>query len=287
MREVVLKESEIDRLKEYPLDGIMSTESKIYYYKKDENWNSHLLKRLYRTDEERVYRKERTIEALQRSELSTYPELVIPEELVVIQGIKSGFTIKEVTDCTNLQLFLEDKTILNKDKILVLQKIGKLLRKVQSQDQEFYFGDLQSYNFLVNKDLDVFAVDLDSSAVTRKKPIETKYIIIDKKAHSVNKYKVNKAKRCYPNRNIDIFCYDTMVLNFLAGTSTNRFTYYEYYEYINYLEEIGYPKELIDVYINLYTDKANIGVEDYLLDLPKDFARGNYGVFKALKKLKR
>jgi hypothetical protein len=78
-----------------------------------------------------------------------------------------------------------------------------------------------------------------------------------------------------------------MVLNFLAGTSTNRFTYYEYYEYINYLEEIGYPKELIDVYINLYTDKANIGVEDYLLDLPKDFARGNYGVFKALKKLKR
>ena len=181
MKEIALKESDVSRLKEYPLHGIISTESKIYYYKKDPDWQTqHLFKRLYLTDEKRVYRKERTIEELQRSELSTYPELVLPEEIVTIQGIKSGFTIKEITDCKNLHLFLNDKKIPPKDKIVVLKKIGELLRKVQSSNQEFYFGDLQEYNFLVNDDLDIFAVDLDSSAITRKKPLETKYIIIDR-----------------------------------------------------------------------------------------------------------
>lgn len=288
MKEIALKESDISRLKEYPLDGIMSTESKIYYYKKDPDWtNNTLLKRLYLTDEKRVYRKERTIEELQRSELSTFRELVIPDELVVVQGIKSGFTIREITDCINLQLFLDDKKVSNEDKLTVLKKIGDLLRRVQSSNQEFYFGDLQAYNFLVNNDLDIFAVDLDSSAISRQKPLETKYITIDKKTHPIQKYKVNKARRCYPNKNIDTYCYNTLVLNYLAGGSLHRLPYEDYYDYLIYLDQCNMPKELVDIYINHYTDKNNESVVDYLDDLPKDYARVNYKVYQAIKQLKR
>lgn len=288
MMEVALKESDIERLKEYPLHGIMSTESKIYYYKKDPDWSSnHLLKKLFLTDEKRVERKERTIEQLQNSDLSTYKELVIPEEIVVIQGIKSGFTIKEIVDCKNLHLFLQDKNVSNEDKLLVLKKIGDLLRRVQSSNQEFYFGDLQEFNFLVNDDLDVFAVDLDSSAVTRQKPLETKYITIDKKTHPIQKYKVNKARRCYPNKNIDTFCYNTLVLNYLAGRELHRLSYEDYYDYINYLDYCEMPKEFVDIYYNHYTDKNNESVVDYLDDLPKDYPRVNYNVYNAIKKLKR
>ncbi len=288
MMEVALKESDIERLKEYPLHGIMSTESKIYYYKKDPDWSSnHLLKKLFLTDEKRVERKERTIEQLQNSDLSTYKELVIPEEIVVIQGIKSGFTIKEIVDCKNLHLFLQDKNVSNEDKLLVLKKIGDLLRRVQSSNQEFYFGDLQEFNFLVNDDLDIFAVDLDSSSVTRQKPLETKYITIDKKTHPIQKYKVNKARRCYPNKNIDTFCYNTLVLNYLAGRELHRLSYEDYYDYINYLDYCEMPKEFVDIYYNHYTDKNNESVVDYLDDLPKDYPRVNYNVYNAIKKLKR
>ena len=288
MKEITLKESDISRMKKYPLDGILNTESEIYYYKKDPNWNnSYLLKRLFCTDENRVCRKIRTIEELQRSELSTYPELILPEEVVTIQGIQSGFTIKEVTDCINLHIFLEDKKISNEDKLLVLKKIGKLLRKVQASNQEFYFGDLQEYNFLVDENKDIFVVDLDSSAITRKTPLESNYIVIDKKTHPITKYKVNKVGRCYPNSDIDTFCYNTLVMNYLSGTKLHRLSYNEYYNYINYLNNCNLPKELIDILNNHYTDKHNESVLDYIEELPKDYGRIHYDVYKALQKQKR
>lgn len=286
MKEISLTEAAVRRLKKYPLDNIISSESNIYYFKKDQDRSNILLKKLFVTDPKRVERKISTIEKLQDSELSTYPELIIPDGFVTIQGIKSGFTIKEASDCTNLQLFLDDSKVPREKKITVLKKIGELLRRVQCQGQEFYFGDLQSYNFLVNEDLDVFAVDLDSSATSRLKPLETKYIAIDKKAYTVSKYKVNRSGRAYPNKDIDIFCYNTLVLNYLAGRSLHRLDYQEYYDYLSYLEYIGMPKDMIEIYTHHYTDKHNESVMELLDDLPDDYARAHYGVYKALKKQK-
>ena len=134
IEEISLKEKDVAKLKEYPLHDVLCTEGQIYYYKKDKDWHSTLLKKLFRTDEKRVNRKVDTIEVLQNSELSTYKELVIPEKVVLIGGIKSGFTIKEITDCVNLNAFLKSNKVSDQDKLLVLKKIGELLRKVQNQE---------------------------------------------------------------------------------------------------------------------------------------------------------
>ena len=283
MKEISLTESAVRRLKKYPLDNIMSSESTLYYYKKDQDRSNILLKKLFLTDEKRVNRKIETIERLQDSDLAAYPELIIPDELVTIQGVKSGFTIAEVCDCANLHLFLEDNSVPREDKITVLKKIGELLRKVQCQRQEFYFGDLQSYNFLVDEDLGIYAVDLDSSATSRKKPLETKYIILDKKTHKVPKYKVNKSGRAYPNKDVDFFCYNTLVLNYLAGRPIHKLSYPEYFDYLQYLIRCDLPQDMIDIYIHHYTDKHNESVVDYLDDLPDDYARADYRVYNALK----
>ena len=111
IEEISLKSSDIDKLKEYPLHDIFCTESQIFYYKMDNDRNNILLKKLFVTDEKRVNRKIQTVEALQNSELSTYKELVIPDEVVSIGGINSGFTIKEVNDCVNLSNFLKSKNV--------------------------------------------------------------------------------------------------------------------------------------------------------------------------------
>ncbi len=284
MQEIALKESDISKLKKYPLDGIWSTESEILYYKKDKNWNkSILIKKLFFTEEKKVQRKIDTIKTIQNSELSEYKELVLPEDIIVVGGINSGFTIPEVTDSDNLALILKNKRIHDRDKLKILKKIGRLIHRVEEQSQEFYFGDVQEFNFLVDKDGNIYVIDLDSSAVNRKTPLETKYIIIDKKTHSVNKYKVNKAGRSYPSKNIDIFCYNTMILNYLAGRSVTNFTDNEYYEYIEYLKKIGIPKSMVDIYLNNYTDKDNELVFDYLDEIPS-VPRADYTVFQKLKK---
>lgn len=287
IEEISLKSSDIDKLKEYPLQDIFCTESQIYYYKMNNDRSNILLKKLFVTDEKRVNRKIETIETLQNSELSTYKELVIPDEVVSISGINSGFTIKEVNDCVNLSAFLKSKNVSDEDKIMVLEKIGHLLRKVQNQDQEFYFGDLQEFNFLVDSNNDIYVVDLDSSAVNRKKPLETKYIIIDKKTRDVTKYKVNSAGRCYPNKNIDTFCYNTMILNYLAGKDLHRLSYEEYYQYMEYLSYCGIPREMIEIFDNHYSNKDNESVVDYLDELKTGHRRANYKVYEALKERKR
>ena len=287
MQEISLTENYINRLKKYPLDGIFSTESVILYYKKDKDWNnSILIKKLYFTEEKKVQRKIDTITAIHDSELSQYKELVLPEKIIKIGGIKSGFTIPEVTNSINLSLILKDRKIHDNTKVELLKKIGELLKRVEHQKQEFYFGDLQEFNFLIDKLGNIYVVDLDSSAVTRKLPLETKYIIIDKKTHNVNKYKVNKATRSYPSKNTDIFCYNTMVLNYLAGRRITGLDYDEYYDYIEYLEDIGIPKQMIDIYINHYTDKDNEIVSDYLDEIPS-VPRADYKVYQAIKKYEK
>ena len=151
MNEIALKESDVSKLKKYPLDDIWSTESTIYYFKHDSDMNSILIKKLFITDPKRVTRKIETLKAIRDSELSTYKELIIPDGIIVVGGVKAGFTIPEVQNSVNLHFFLEDRTVSNKDKIDVLKKIGELLKRVQYQKQDFYFGDLQEYNFLVGE----------------------------------------------------------------------------------------------------------------------------------------
>ena len=285
MMNIVLKESELKRLKEYPLANcIANTESIIYYYKKDfQNNETLLLKKLYDTRDNKVERKIKTIETLQRSQLMDYKELVIPEDVISIQGVKSGFTIKEITNNTNLQLILSNNRISTSKKIELLKKIGDLLNRVSSSNQEFYFGDLQPSNILIDEESNIYIVDLDSSAVNRKKPIESKYIVLDHKTHDVRKYKVNKAKRAYPSKDIDIYCFNTMVLNTIAGESLHRTDIPEFYDYLNYLDDKGISRDILDILSNHYSNKPNESVYPYLDELPKEIGKESYKVYKMIK----
>ena len=288
MEEIALKESDLDKLKEYPLEDVICSESNIFYFKKDFDTSNLLFKKLFLTTPKRVERKIETIKAIRDSELSTYKELILPEEIVVVGGIKSGFTIREVENSINLHVFLKDNNISNERKIGVLKKIGELLERVHKQKQEFYIVDLQDYNFLVDDKDGVYVVDLDSSAVSRKTPLDSKYIAIDAKTRDANKYKINRAGRPYPNFNVDNYCYNTMVLNYLAGIPLHRLDYSDYFDYVNYLHNIGIiPVEMLEIYVNQYTDKYNEPVTCYLDLIPDTINQGSFQVYSALKKIKR
>ena len=288
MNEISLKESDISKLKKYPLDGIWNSESIIYYYKKDDDMNSVLIKKLLLTDPQKVNKKIETIKRIRDSELSEYKELILPEDIITVGGIKSGFTIKEVVDSITLGQILEDRKIPNSTKLDILKRIGELIRKVQCQKQEFYFGDLHEYNFLINKDGEISIIDLDSASVSKKRLIVSTYMVMDYKTHNIPKYRVKNYVNSYPSINADNYSYNTMVLNFLAGERLHKLSYDEYFDYIKYLYEVGIiPSEMRDIYINHYTDKKNKLVVDCLESVPTSYERGCYNVYKALKKINK
>ena len=288
MKEIALKEREFEKLKRFPLDNIVSTESEIYYYKKNRKRECILLKKIYHNDYNTMHRKELTIENLEKSDLANYEELVIPDSIVTICGIKTAFTIKEITDSTNLHLFLINKRISTKRKLEVLKKIGELLDKTQHQNQEFYFCDLQDYNFLVDKNDNVFVVDLDGSATNTNSPIISKYIALDDKTYGINKYKQIVSGYVYPSTDVDNFCYNTMILNFLSQTSIGILSYEEYIEYLNYLlitEMIN--EDIYEILMNQYTNKYTESIGKYIDCIPETTGRASYKVYKQLKKIPR
>lgn len=287
MEEIALKESDLDKLKEYPLDDVICSESNIFYFKKDFDTSNLLFKKLFITTPKRVDRKIETIKVIRDSELSTYKELILPEEIVVVGGVRTGFTIREVENSTNLHVFLNDNNIPNTRKIKVLKKIGELLERVHKQNQEFYIVDLQDYNFLVDENDEIYVVDLDSSAVSRKTPLESKYIVIDQKTRNVNKYKLNKAGRTYPNLNVDNYCFNVMVLNYLAGRPLHRLEFWEYFDYVDYLRNVGIINDkMLYIYANQYSEKYNEPITEYLDLIPESINRGSYDVYSALQKIK-
>lgn len=288
MNEIPLKESDISKLKKYPLEGIWNSESTIYYYKKDDDMNSVLIKKLFLTDTKKVNKKIETIEKIKNSDLSLYKELILPEEIITVGGVKSGFTIHEVVDSITLGKLLEDRTIPNSIKLNLLKRIGELIRRVHCQKQEFYFGDLHEYNFLIGKDNEISIIDLDSSSISKKRLCVSTYMVMDQKTHNIPKYRVKNYIYSYPSINADNYSYNMMVLNFLAGRRLHDLTYSDYFEYIEYLYDIGIiTGEMRDIYINHYTDKKNKLVVDYLDKVPIAYERGCYNVYKALQKIKK
>ena len=288
MNEIALKESDISKLKKYPLDGIWSSESIIYYYKKDDDMNSILIKKLFLTDTKSVNKKIETIKKIGDSELSEYKELVLPEDIIVVGGIKVGFTIPEVVDSITLGELLKKRDIPNSTKLRVLKKVGELIRKVHCQKEEFYFGDLHEFNFLIGKDEEISVIDLDSASISKKRLGISTYIVMDQKTHNIPKYRVKNYVNSYPSINADNYCYNTIVLNFLAGERIHSLSFDEYFAYIEYLYDVGIiPSEMRDIYINQYTDKKNKSVVDCIDLVPSSYERGCFNVYKALQKINK
>ena len=277
MKKIRLTQAELSRLTEYP-NVVLSTESKVYYYKRN-----ILLKKLYLTDDQTINRKVFTLESINDSELVDFEELVIPDKIAVAGGKNIGFTIKEVKGITLQELL--NSNIPSSDKINLLRRVGEVLRKIESCDQEFYFNDLQGYNIIVDKNGELRFIDLDSSSVKKDDAVQSYYLNTDRKVVNMNKYRFNAYGIPYPDTNNDLLSYSTMILNTIADFKTGRLSISDYYNYLSYLDDIGFDDELLDIFVNLYSEKENVNPVDYLDTLKgKDLEKAKYIRYKALKK---
>lgn len=223
-----------------------------------------------------------TLEELDSNREFLPQSFVVPEFLCSIQGELSGFAMPYL-DGTNLSTLLMDKHVDSKLKVFYLRRIGDILYQLQhirdnTNLKNLYIGDLHEANFMIDKNMDLRVVDVDSVKINENKPFQSKYLLpwgllkyTPNKYHIYNKYISENNKYdyrkdfCYLmiDENTDYYCYLIMLLNFLYDDDINELSYDEYFKYINYLDRLGLDSTLKEAFIKLITDNVdNINPKD-------------------------
>lgn len=218
-------------------------------------------------------------------------ELLIPEEIVTLNNKEIG-SITRYIDNYNLYKLLKDYNVSSKEKVSYLMNVGKILEQMKkirenNLDGDFFIGDLHEHNFIVEKDTKkLFCTDVDSFKICNNEPSTSKYLFLSKGIDKFpRKYVKTNSRYSYRiNENTDLFCYNMIILNYIAGLNMSSVDLENFNLYLEYLNKLGYSKELLDSFNNIYSLNDNQNPY-YLLDtIPDNLGRSNYRVFKYLKK---
>lgn len=150
--------------------SITSTECMLYLY------NGMLLKKYHPydiADCEFMKNKIITLSVLNKhKDEINIPELILPEQLISIDNILSGFTMRFISNNENLSQILQNEQIDTKRKLELLKSCGDIIQKVHDVTcvDNFLLGDIHESNFIYNRNDDkMYAVDMDSCKIADNK----------------------------------------------------------------------------------------------------------------------
>ena len=218
-------------------------------------------------------------------EYKNMEELVIPDSLVYVDGDLSGFAMPIIYNHRNLGVIVNDDNIPLARKLPYLKQLGSIIEKVQRVDccYNFQFGDLNEYNFIIDRDNRVKAIDLDSSYLGIGEPLSMAYYLLKNQyIKSIpDKYNTTDKGIVIPSNNTDLYCYNMILLNALAKENLYRFDIHTYYQYMWYLESLHLPDLLLEAFHNIYIPKNNINPKDALDEInPRLEKKLDFKVFK-------
>ena len=292
MNTITLRMHEVRKLKELPLEhGVFNTEALMLILPKTKCKNkqeSQVFKYLdCQDDEKQMARKMYTVNMLNSSEkYKEIKELVIPDSIVIVDGKLTGFACPLIPKHRNLGMILLNDKIPLKEKLSYLKQLGTIIDNVQRVEEEsfkMYFGDLNEFNFILDKGNHLRAIDLDSAYIGQDLPCnEAYYLLKNKYLHKVKeKYHINSQNIVIPNEESDLYCYNMIILDTIAKTSMFKKNIDVYYEYLNYLDGIGVSKNLLDIFSDIYLPKKNSNPKEYIEELdPKLGRKLEYKVFQ-------
>lgn len=222
-------------------------------------------------DDKVMAKKTATVMALDSSSYKEIDELVIPDTIVVIGDKITGFGMTLIRNHRNLGIIINDDDERLKTKLRYLKDVGTIIDKVQKQEDEYSlnFGDLNEFNFIVDEDDNVKAVDLDSAYIGSGTPTYTAYYLLKNPyiKQVPEKYQVTRSDLIIPSDNSDLYCYNMILLNAMSGIDMFKIDIPTYYGYTNYLKELGLPADLIRCFNDIYTPAPNINPKDMLDEL--------------------
>jgi len=213
-------------------------------------------------------------------------ELVIPDTIIYVDGLLAGFAMPLIENHKNLGAIINNPNISLKDKIPYLHQLGSIIDKVQRVNtvkNRFQFGDLNEFNFIIDQEDVVRAVDLDSAYLGIGEPLNMAYYLLKNEYISSipEKYKSTDNGIIIPTDDTDLYCYNMIVLNALSHENLYRRDINTYYQYLEYLKLLGLPDGLLEAFNNIYLPKDNTNPMDILDDIdPELEEKLDYKVFE-------
>ena len=283
MNQISLRMHQVRALKELRLPrGILNTEALMLVLNKKyrtQDGKRMLLKYLDAQDDEEIMdRKTRVLSYLMHSPYQELEELVIPDHKVLVDSKLAGFAMPLISRHVNLGKLINDPKVSFEIKKKYLIELGNLIDRVRRVEakHKMFFADLNEFNFIIDADKRLKAIDLDSSyveGIDMNPPDMAYYLLKNNYLSSLpKKYPTTKEGVIISNENSDLYCYNMIILNAISGERMFKIDIEIYYQYLLYLEQIGVSEELIDVFRAIYEPRNNSNPRLLLEELPKELA---------------
>lgn len=277
MHIINLRMREIRKLKELYLEpGVLNTEALMLVLKKKSFPDNieRVFKYLDAQDDSSIMSKKLfTITSLNTiEEYKDIEELVIPDSIIYVDGNIAGFAMPLINSHKNLGMLINDDDVKLETKLHYLEELGNLIDKVErieKEDHRFQFGDLNEFNFIIDTNDKIKAIDLDSAYLGLGEPLNMAYYLLKNKyiQSLPDKYKSTKNGIVIPTDNTDLYCYNMIILNALAKENLYRQDIDIYYKYLDYLKYLNLPTDLFKTFHRIYIPKDNINPKDILKEI--------------------
>ena len=288
-----LRMRQLKKLRELPLEpGVLNTEA--YMLVLNRKYSPDKKERVFKyldaqEDKEIMSKKLYTITTLDTlDEYKEIQDLIIPDSIIYVDGNIAGFACPIIYNHRNLGIIINNPNVPLDVKLSYLKQMGDIIDKVQrvnNYDNKFQFGDLNEFNFIIDKNNQVKAIDLDSAYLGIGEPLSMAYYLLKNQyiKSLPEKYKSSKKGIVIPNDNTDLYCYNMILLNALSKENLYRKDINTYYEYLDYIKHLSLPSDLLESFNNIYIPKDNINPKDCILSIDKSLEKKLE--FKTFKKI--
>ena len=285
-----LRMKELRKLRELYLEpGVLNTEAYMLVLRRKHSFDKkeRVFKYLdMQEDKDIMAKKLYTVTTLDTmDEYKEMEDLIIPDYIVYVEGDIAGFASPLVYNHKNLGVLINNPDIPLSIKIPYLKQMGDIIDKVERLDSKFQFGDLNEFNFIIDMEDKVKAIDLDSAYLGVGEPLDMAYYLLKNKyvKSLPDKYKSTNSGIIIPTDNTDLYCYNMIILNALSKERLYRTDIDTFYKYLSYIKGLHLPDDLLQSLNNIYIPKDNFNPKDCLFDIDTELEKElEFDTFKKL-----
>ena len=277
MHIINLRMREVRKLMELPIEsGVLNTEALMLVLKR-RSFPDHV-ERVFKyldAQEDPVVMSKKlfTVTALNTpNSYQEISELIIPDSIIYVDRSIAGFAMPIVPSHRNLGPIINNPQIPLSTKMFYLQQMGNIIDRVQRVEEvshRFQFGDLNEFNFIIDADNQLKAIDLDSAYLGVGDPLGMAYYLLKNPyiQSLPEKYKSTAEGVIIPSDNTDLYCYNMILLNAMSKENIYRHSMDTYYRYLDYIHTLGLPDELLESFYLIYIPKDNVNPRNVLEDI--------------------
>lgn len=255
---------------------IICSEAQMFEYCGQDNVDK-IIKKFYHEDEGFMGSKIYTCNLLRGFKDLFDSHFCIPEKLLRVEDKVSGLVLPKI-EGENLTSILNNPDISFQEKKELLAKLGELLNRIQiirryPSLKDFFVGDLNTSNCMVDKDGNIILIDMDSCKLMDNETPVSKHLVTNPLIFSIHgKYKSDPKQSHLTeiNENTDLFCYNMILFEFMFGRFQTIDSLTSFQKYVDIMKTYNVDSHIVKSFERLYSLEGNINPFDYVPSLSEE-----------------